>query len=250
MPTSHKRRRHGDVPTILPLLDRYACALTGDSAAGGVLVSRLRRAFAYDPDGPRFKTQMFRAFQQDWRRTAQGAVGDPSAELFLLHRFEGFALAELGHIFGMPEAEVFRLLSAGEEQDRAAPPNRIMVLEGDALMSMHICDDLAELGHRVVAIARTMPEAVFKSHSRRPSILISDRMLRDGTTGLAAVRAVAIHAAPTPAVFFNVPHPVTAEQVGGVPSFHLLTPFLPGDVDAVLRQARSFARYAAARDNR
>jgi CheY-like chemotaxis protein len=72
-------------------------------------------------------------------------------------------------------------------QSKGITPLRILVVEDDVLIASLLSDMLAEMGHKVCAVAATEAEAVVSAEVVAPDLVIADARLRVGS-GIAAVR--------------------------------------------------------------
>ncbi|PTX57761.1 response regulator receiver domain-containing protein [Litoreibacter ponti] len=247
MPTLRERHLQDGVVKTIPLLQRYARALTGSAMAGRALVDLAQADFTLEPAGPRLKAQLFGQLQMAWKADPRSTPRARALEVVLLQRTEEFSLAELSHIFNLPGPYIFRLLNRAELAHRGAPPSRVLILERDALITLELCDCLAELGYRVVGIARSLAEAVCKAKEARPHIVISDLVMTDGSSGTQTAIAIAVTVQSLPTIFIDPPLPETLMDSEEIPGFALSVPFLAADVEAVMRQAESLSRYEAAK---
>ena len=77
---------------------------------------------------------------------------------------------------------------------------RILVVEDEAIIALELEAMLEDLGHEVLAIARTEAEAVRLSQSKRPELVLMDVRLGRNGDGINAARAI-LDNAPTFIVF-------------------------------------------------
>ncbi len=104
-------------------------------------------------------------------------------------------------------------------QSKGITPLRILVVEDDVLIASLLSDMLAEMGHKVCAVAATEAEAVVSAEVVAPDLVIADARLRVGS-GIAAVRRMLL-CRPVAHIF------VTGERRRAVPQGAplLLKPF-------------------------
>jgi len=107
-------------------------------------------------------------------------------------------------------------------QDKGIRPLRILVVEDDVLIASLLSDMLAEMGHKVCAVAATEADAVASAEALAPDLVIADARLRDGS-GIAAVRRMLL-AGPVAHIF------ISGERRLAVPqgALLLLKPFSKG----------------------
>ena len=68
---------------------------------------------------------------------------------------------------------------------------RVLIVEDDAIIAMHIAMLVAEFGHEPCATASSGPEAVAKAAELRPDVVLMDIRLAGGSSGVDA--ALALH---------------------------------------------------------
>ena len=108
---------------------------------------------------------------------------------------------------------------------------------------------MESLGHRVTGIARTETEALRLATAKRPSLVLADIQLADGSSGLDAVNEM-LRSFEVPVIFITA-YPerfLTGERPE--PAFLIAKPFQPSTVSAVLSQALFFERNARRRERR
>ncbi len=77
-------------------------------------------------------------------------------------------------------------------------PLRIIIVEDESIIAEATRMDLEDMGHEVVAVVATGEEAVNKSGTERPDLILVDIMLKGKMNG--------IHAAQIIKDKFNIPH--------------------------------------------
>lgn len=68
---------------------------------------------------------------------------------------------------------------------------KILIAEDEAVIAMDLADQLARHGHRVVATARTLEEALASLAEDRPDLALLDLHLADGQSGADIARRAA-----------------------------------------------------------
>lgn len=71
-----------------------------------------------------------------------------------------------------------------------ARPFRILVVEDEVITAMDLEAQLLRLGHEVVELADSAPEAVRAARVHKPDLVLMDIRLADGTSGIDAARQI------------------------------------------------------------
>lgn len=248
------------VSSHIPHLRRFARALSGSQASGDAYVEQLLEQLVRDPgavpSGQNVKVALYEALMQvvssgpanGWQprpssRSAfdrnVSAMTPRSRQAFLLRHVEGFGLADAAAILGVSEAEVQSYLDqAGEEIARQVATDAL-VIEDEPLIAMDLAHILEELGHRVVAVARTRDEARRVISRRQPGLVLADIQLADGSSGLDAVNDL-LAECEVPVIFITA-YPeklLTGEKPE--PTFLITKPYQPESLRATISQALFF----------
>jgi DNA-directed RNA polymerase specialized sigma24 family protein len=254
----------------LPMLRRFARALTGSQKSGDAYVvatleTILESGATLDTIDP--KRALFAAFLQIWRSvplnmhgaadplpTGPARAADRSLErmtpqprvVFLLNALEGFPVADIAEILDLPEASVADLLSEAGQEIAAMIMTDVLIIEDEPIIAMDLEALVTELGHNVTHIARTQAEAVAAIAERSPGLVLADIHLADGSSGLDAVNDI-LTACAVPVIFITA-YPerlLTGERPE--PTFLVTKPFRPEVVKAIISQALFFDRRAGVR---
>jgi CheY-like chemotaxis protein len=234
----------------LPLLRRYARALTGNQASGDAYVGAMLEALLQDSalldeqHGPR--AGLFRLFTQIWNSVA---VNDNSEiatlpmprQAFLLLSLEGFSEEEVAYILGTDIAETRKLADAAGREMAAEIATDVLIIEDETFIAMDLESLVRNLGHNVIGVARTHSDAVALAKNKRPGLILADIQLADGSSGLDAVNEL-LRVFEVPVVFITA-YPerfLTGERPE--PAFLISKPFQPAMVSAVASQALFFQR--------
>jgi len=78
---------------------------------------------------------------------------------------------------------------------------RILIVEDDAMIGMHLAEVLEEMGHEVCAVEATEADAVAAAERCMPDLMIVDAWLRNGS-GISAVETIC-RSRPVPHVFVS-----------------------------------------------
>lgn len=249
------------VGSYIPHLRRFARALTGSQTSGDAYVQQLLETLIEDPSAlaqakdPRvglYKTFLriltsvaasgWQAAPKPWasgfdRNVA--AMTPRTRQAFLLRHVEGFTLPETAEILGTPLEETQELLDkAGEEIARQVATDAL-IIEDEPLIVMDLTQILEELGHRVVAVARTRDEARRAMAKQRPGLVLADIQLADGSSGLDAVNDL-LQNFEVPVIFITA-YPeklLTGEKPE--PTFLITKPYQPETLRVTISQALFF----------
>ncbi len=160
-------------------------------------------------------------------------------QAFLLRHVEGFTLPETAEILDVSVEEAQDLLErAGEEIARQVATDAL-IIEDEPLIVMDLTQILEELGHRVVAVARTRDEARKAISKHRPGLVLADIQLADGSSGLDAVNDL-LGLFEVPVIFITA-YPeklLTGEKPE--PTFLITKPYQPETLRVTVSQALFF----------
>ena len=253
----------------IPLLRRYARALTGNQASGDAYVAAMLEALLQDQSlldekhGPR--AGLFRLFTQIWNSVSINDDGDPVApaaserrlsnitplarQAFLLLSLEGFSEEEVSFILDTGVTEVRTLTEAAGRELAAEIATDVLIIEDETFIAMDLESLVRNLGHNVIGVARTHTDAIALAKTKRPGLILADIQLADGSSGLDAVNEL-LKTFEVPVVFITA-YPerfLTGERPE--PAFLISKPFQPAMVSAVVSQALFFQRNSRNRNQR
>ena len=142
-------------------------------------------------------------------------------------------------MLGTNEEHVNRLLERASEEISRQVATDIMIIEDEPLIAIDIEQMVESLGHRVTGIARTRDEAVALFKATRPSMVLADIQLADGSSGIDAVNEILQNTA-IPVIFITAfpERLLTGERPE--PTFLVTKPFNPDMVKALISQALFF----------
>jgi len=251
----------------LPLLRRYARALTGSQASGDAYVAAMLEALLQDPSlleekhGPR--VGLFRLFTQIWNSVSLNETTDKGAapvaseqrlssltalarQAFLLLSLEAFSEDEVAHILDTDVTHVRELADTAGRELAAEIATDVLIIEDETFIAMDLESLVKNLGHNVIGVARTHTDAIALAKSKRPGLILADIQLADGSSGLDAVNEL-LKSFEVPVVFITA-YPerfLTGERPE--PAFLISKPFQPAMVSAVASQALFFQRNSKSR---
>ena len=247
------------IAPFLSSLRRFSRALSGNQESGDAYVVALLEAFIAEPDTlsrdfpPR--VALYRSFlklwgsfalnsdpqvQDDARRVAADRlltnITPVPRQAFLLVAMEGFSPAEAAQVLDVEQDAVKDLIeTAGREMAEEMGAD-VLIIEDEPLIAMDLGVLVTELGHRVLAVARTQTEALELAEKHRPGLILADIQLADGSSGLTT--ATKILEKETIPVIFVTSYPerlLTGQRPE--PTFVVTKPFQPETIQAIISQA-------------
>ncbi|MGH6677576.1 MAG: response regulator [Bradyrhizobium sp.] len=246
----------------LPLLRRYARALTGSQASGDAYVGAMLEAMLQDPalldEEHGTKAGLFRLFTRIWNSVSLNGDTEVATlpmpperrlsnitplprQAFLLLSLEGFSEQEVAYILGNDVAETRQLADSAGREMAAEIATDVLIIEDETFIAMDLESLVRNLGHNVIGVARTHADAVAIAKNRKPGLILADIQLADGSSGLDAVNEL-LRSFEVPVVFITA-YPerfLTGERPE--PAFLISKPFQPAMVSAVASQALFFQR--------
>lgn len=243
----------------LPLLRRYARALTGSQASGDAYIRASLEALVAAPEQVEMRRdarlELYRFFHAIWA-SAGANVADPqeaglNADLrlqalapihrqaFLLTSVEGFSTPQAAFILGITPAETSQLEMQAHREIEAELSTKVLIVEDEPLIAADIENLVEELGHTVIGIAATHAEAVKMANANPPGLLLCDINLADGSSGIDAAADI-LEKISVPIIFITAfpERLLTGERVE--PTFVIPKPFQENTVKAAIGQALFF----------
>lgn len=239
----------------LPYLRRYARALTGsqtqgDSAVRTVLLALLAAPEQFDPGRPP-REELFRLFHRLWAGASGpggGAIGQlamPPRQALLLTAMERFSISQTATILGNTPPEVAAEIVAARQAIADNLDSKVMIIEDEAIIALHLRSIVEDLGHTVTGVARTRTEAAALAASTLPELVLADISLADGSSGIDAVKDI-LGAMDVPVIFITAFPERLLTGKRPEPTYLITKPFPPETVAATIGQALLFHREAAA----
>jgi DNA-directed RNA polymerase specialized sigma24 family protein len=249
----------------LPFLRRFARALSGTQQSGDAYVASTLEALIEDPSifpaslEPR--VGLYKIFLRLWssvplnspqRRPMAHSPGErrldrlapPSRQAFLLHAVEGFPIGDVASILGVSAEEAQELLAVAAREIALQIETNVLIIEDEPMIAMDIEAIAADLGHRVVGVARTHTEAVKLARDTRPGLVLADIQLADGSSGLAAVDEI-LRSFEVPVIFITAFPERLLTGKGPEPAFLITKPFHADSVKAAISQVLFFEKDSA-----
>jgi DNA-directed RNA polymerase specialized sigma24 family protein len=258
------------VAEYLPLMRRYARALSGRQSSGDAYVAAALEAMLAEPGAlegaERPRIALYKALTKIWssvdinftgeRRDIQLPVERRLAQItprprqaFLLVSLEGFAEEEAAEILDVDLPTLRELVQEAGRELAADIATDVLIIEDEALIALDLERLVEELGHRVIGVAQTHSRAVAIARAHAPGLILADIHLADNSSGLDAVNEL-LRSFEVPVVFITA-YPerfLTGERPE--PAFLIAKPFQPSAVSAVISQALFFERNARRSDRR
>ena len=232
----------------LPLLRRYARALTGSQGLGDAAVRETLEALLVAPDefdlSKPARAELYRVFHKLWGgMSALDADGGPVARLavharqsLLLTAVEGFSITETADILDSTTVDVTAEIAAAREAIASDLQANVMIIEDESIIALHIKLIVEALNHSVAGIARTRQEAVELAARVQPELVLADISLADGSSGIDAVKDI-LAVMNVPVIFITAfpERLLTGERPE--PTYLITKPFEPETVTATIGQA-------------
>lgn len=255
--------RAEEIAQHIPLLRRYARALTGNQDSGDAFVAATLEAIVAAPNefptdvAPR--VALYAIFYVVWSSVTvdapepEPALGDREAvvkkrlatltpksrQALLLTAMEGFSDHQAARIMQLDPDEIPRLVHAAVTEIDRQTTSSVLIIEDEPIIAMDLESIVEGLGHSVAAVADTRDSAVKAAKDRRPGLVLADIQLADGSSGIDAVRDI-IDAFDVPVIFVTA-YPerlLTGERPE--PTFLITKPFQAETVRAAISQALFF----------
>ncbi len=230
----------------IPLLRRYARALTGsqtlgDAAVRQVLEALLAAPAEFDTAKPP-RQEIYRLFHRLWQGLASTGSGTIASlamhtrQSLLLTTIEEFTVAQAATILGSTIADVTAEIAAARQAIAECLQSQVLIIEDESIIAMHIKSIVEDLGHDVAGIARTHREAVAMAAQASPELVLADISLADGSSGIDAVREI-VALMDVPVIFITAfpERLLTGERPE--PTYLITKPFSPETVAATIGQA-------------
>jgi CheY-like chemotaxis protein/DNA-directed RNA polymerase specialized sigma24 family protein len=246
----------------LPRLRRFARALTGSQESGDAYVVATLEALVADPSlvptEPEARLSLYRLYLTVWNslnvnrpllpsdnppvavadRRLQ-AITPMAREAFLLTAVEGFSTDEAAKILNVNDTRLAHLVDEASRQIAEETRTTALIIEDEPLIALDVADQLRQLGHEVIGIARTHHEAIAIVKAQSPGLVVADIQLADGSSGLEAVQEI-LRTISVPVIFITAfpDRLLTGERPE--PTYLLAKPYRPEAVRALVSQAIVF----------
>ena len=124
------------------------------------------------------------------------------------------------------------------EASQPTPPLRVLIVEDEAVTALNLESTLLKLGHDVVDIVDTAPEAVAAAAAHRPDLVFMDIRLAGGSDGVDAALQIR-NSCDIPSVFLTAHSDARTRSRAAAarPLDFLVKPFSPDKIAGALRRA-------------
>jgi CheY-like chemotaxis protein len=115
---------------------------------------------------------------------------------------------------------------------------RVLIVEDDAIIAMHLAMLVAELGHEVCATAGSTGQAIERADALRPDVVLMDIRLGRGSSGVDAARE--LHARQALRCIFlsaNLDEPTRTALLPYEPIDFIGKPVMPVSLQRALKKA-------------
>jgi DNA-directed RNA polymerase specialized sigma24 family protein/CheY-like chemotaxis protein len=249
----------------LPYLRRYARALTGSQSVGDEYIRGCLETLLLEPDfiatGTSVPVQLFKLFHKfaDTVETSTDEIAqlsDPVERrigermvalapvdrqaLLLVHQ-EGFSQDEAADILGLEASEVGRRIDDAWSNLKRQPKTSVLIIEDEPVIALDVAESVKSLGHRVCGVASRASQAIALARATPPGLVLADIQLKDGSTGITAVREI-LKSIEVPVVFVTAfpERLLTGEALE--PAFVVTKPFDATTLKVAISQALFFAK--------
>jgi CheY-like chemotaxis protein/DNA-directed RNA polymerase specialized sigma24 family protein len=252
--------RH-EIAARVPYLRRYARALTGSQATGDQYVRICLEMIVEDPEilpstGDMMR-DMFRLFHRVWtetspthimthasvpRRQDAGAFetyrGLPAVErqVLLLAALERYSFGDIAFILSITEDEARSYFNQAQLDIRDEPSVPIFIIEDEKVIAYDLRAIVEDMGHTVCGVAEREDEAVELAARAKPRVILADIQLKDGGSGIAAVRKI-LEKIEAPVIFITAYPEFLLTGNAPEPAFVITKPFNRETIIAAVSQA-------------
>jgi DNA-binding NtrC family response regulator len=161
-------------------------------------------------------------------------------QAFLLLSVEGFDASAIAKILDTDAEDAAALVAAADQEIASQiEPAEILIIEDEPLIAADLRDLVTNSGHHVTGIARTYRDALKLAHERRPTLILSDIQLADGSSGVEAVNEI-LGELEVPVIFITGHAEMLLTGSKPEPAFLIAKPFSARTVKAVIGQALFF----------
>ncbi|MFT6008418.1 MAG: CheY-like chemotaxis protein [Parasphingorhabdus sp.] len=166
-----------------------------------------------------------------------------SRQVLLLTALEGFSVSEVAKIADVGENSINDLLEDAISEIDKEIRSDVLIIEDEVLISMELQQIVSGLGHNVCGTATTHKAALDAVAKSKPSLVLADIQLADGSSGIDAVKDI-LEQISVPVIFITAfpERLLTGERPE--PTFLITKPFQPNAIRAAISQALFFSTKA------
>lgn len=222
-----------DFSGALPAFRRLAAVLTGSTDTGDPIVENVLKvvcASEQQPDERKARFAFLREFHRHWcdygshfrphyvrDRNHRALLREvPATRALLAYRFcEGLTDEDCADVTGLDRADVKQIATDALQRMRVATESAL-IIDSDPITAQQLQSIVGDLGFDRADLACTSTEAVEVAQTNLPGLVLTDINLRDGATGLSALKNIRSWWA-APAVIVTAFPDIAAELADGVP---------------------------------
>lgn len=222
-----------DFSGALPAFRRLAAVLTGSTDTGDPIVENVLRIVCgsdCQPGEHNARLAFLSEFHRHWcdygsyfrphyvrdRNHRALLREEPGTRALLAYRFcEGLTDQDCADVTGLDRADV-KQLASDALQRMSAITESALIIEDDPITAQQLQSIVCSLGFDRADLARSSTEAVEVAQTNLPGLVLTDINLRDGATGLNALKDIRSWWA-APAVIVTAFPDIAAELADGVP---------------------------------
>jgi CheY-like chemotaxis protein len=231
----------------LPVLRRYARAMTGSQASGDACVRAALEAILSAPhqisDQHPPKVELFRLFHAVWPPLDKSSHirVRPGRSALMLTSVEGLSVGEAAVVLKQTADQVADDVVRARAEIMAENCGRVLIIEDESIIAMHLQTLVEDLGHTVIGVATTHAEAIATLQDELPDLILADIRLADGSSGVEAVKEI-LETHDLPVIFITAFPERLLSGERPEPTYLITKPFLPETVTATISQALFFHR--------
>jgi CheY-like chemotaxis protein len=244
-----------EIARELPFLRRYARMLTGSQELGDAAVRETLQALIAASDEFRHdvkvRNELYRVFHKLWSDASLRTIDLPTAVIgalphsarkaLLLTTIEGFTHEEAAVILDLDISRIATLVAEARTAINLMLSSRVLVIEDEAVIALHLKRLLIDMGNDVSAVARTAAEAIAAAEDLAPELILADINLADGSSGIDAVDQILARIS-VPVIFITAFPEKLLTGDRREPAYVIAKPFNPDDVAATVMQALLVSR--------
>ena len=229
-----------EIAPHLPLLRRYARAVTGSQNVGDVLVAATLEAVIAEPSVLEGNASVRVNLHRLLVRIMPGRAAPLDRQAFLLQALEGFSPEDTSYILEIDLARVAALVEQAGCDLVREPSAEVLIIHREPLIAYDLRSVVEELGHHVIGCAQTRAGAMKFADAPRLDLVMTNTILPDGNGIEVARDLLGVKPAALVVVTAFVERFLTGERPE--PAFLVAAPFQPSAISAIVSQALFFAR--------
>ncbi len=238
----------------LPMLRRYARAVTGGQAAGDDCVALMLERLSQEKGrgrGEDIKVELYRELAEcvlDLDGSPAPRSGPAqfvmqlslrSRQAMLLTSLEGLSAQEATEVLGLTPDQFEAELESARRLLGDLLATDVLIIEDEFFVARDLANIVKSLGHRVSGRARTHDEARAAVADHKPGLILADVHLADGSSGIDAVSEI-VGALEVPVIFITAYPERLLTGLRPEPTFLISKPYRIEEVKAVICQSLFF----------